>query len=220
MRQALLCDLDGVLRRWPPMTGIEQAYGVPPGALAAAAFAPDRLLPAVTGRCTDEEWRAAVAADLATHTDQATELVAAWSASVGEVDQEVAELLARARRHGPVVLVTNATTRLESDVDILGLADLVDAIVNSARLAAAKPDRRIYLEAAERAGVTPERCLFVDDSATNTDTARALGMTAHHFTGTPGLRAFLVSQGWEPRAASRRGPGGTPPRGRRPGGTP
>jgi putative hydrolase of the HAD superfamily len=178
------------------MTDIEQAHGVPVGALAAAAFAPHRLLPAVTGRCTDEEWRAAVAADLATLTDQAAELVAAWSASVGEVDEEVADLLARARRHGPVVLVTNATTRLESDVDSLGVTGLVDAIVNSARLAAAKPARRIYLAAAGRAGVAPEECLFVDDSATNTEAAHALGMTAHHFTGAPGLRAFLVSQGW------------------------
>lgn len=196
MNEALLCDLDGVLRQFPPMTDIEQAYGVPAGALAAAAFAPDRLLPAVTGRCTDEEWRAAVAADLAGHTDQATELVAAWSASPGEVDQAVAKLLARARGHGTVVLVTNATTRLESDVDTLGIVDLVDAIVNSARLAVAKPDRRIYLAAAERAGVPPERCLFVDDSATNVEAARALGMTAHQFTDATGLHAFLVSQGW------------------------
>jgi putative hydrolase of the HAD superfamily len=196
VRHALLCDLDGVLRRWPPMTELEQAHGVPPGTLAAVAFAPERLLPAVTGRCTDEEWRAAVAEDLAAHTGRAAELVAAWSASVGEIDREVAELLAGARRHGPVVVVTNATTRLESDTNVLGLTGLVDGIVNSARLGAAKPDRRIYLAAAELAGVPPQRCLFVDDSATNTEAARALGMSAHHFTGAPGLRAFLVSRGW------------------------
>lgn len=166
-----------------------------PGTLAAAAFAPMRLLPAITGRCTDEEWRAAVVADLAAHTDRAAELVAAWSAGVGEVDGEVAELLASARRHGPVVLVTNATTRLESDVDTLGLAAHVDAIVNSARLGFAKPAREIYLAAAELAGVPPRRCLFVDDSAANAEAARALGMTAHHFTGPSGLRAVL-SQRW------------------------
>ena len=57
-------------------------------------------------------------------------------------DPEVADILRTARQHGPVVLVTNATTRLESDADRLGLADHVDAIVNSARLHAAKPDPR------------------------------------------------------------------------------
>lgn len=193
---ALLCDLDGVLRRWPPMTELERAHGVPPGTVASVAFAPDRLLPAITGRHTDEEWRAAVVADLAAYTDRAAELVEAWSASAGEVDQDVAEILAAARRHGPVVLVTNATTRLESDVDRLGLAAMVDAIVNSAWIGAAKPDPRIYVAAAEAAGVPPERCLFVDDTAANTDAARALGMTAHHFTGPAGLREVIASRDW------------------------
>lgn len=193
---AVLCDLDGVLRRWPPMADLEQAHGVPPGTLAATAFAPRRLLPAITGRCTDEEWRAAVAADLATHTDHAAELVAAWSAGIGEIDPEVADILRTARRHGTVVLVTNATTRLASDVDRLGLVDHVDAMVDSARLGTAKPDPKIYLAAAEKAGTPPRRCLFVDDSATNTAAAEALGMTAHHFTGAPGFRAVLASRGW------------------------
>lgn len=182
---AVLCDLDGVLRRWPPMAGLEEAHGVRPGTLAAAAFAPARLLPAITGRCTDEEWRAAVTADLAAHTDRAAELVAAWSAGAGEIDPEVADILRTARRHGPVVLVTNATTRLESDVDRLRLADHVDAIVNSARLGTAKPDPAIYLAAADKAGVPPERCLFIDDSATNTAAAQALGMTAHRLPTRP-----------------------------------
>jgi putative hydrolase of the HAD superfamily len=150
---AVLRDLDGVLRHWPSMAGLEQAYGVAPGLLAATAFAPARLTPAITGRRTDEEWRATVTADLATHTDRAAELVAAWSASVGEIDHDVADLLRTARRHGPVVIVTNATTRLESDVDRLGLARHVDAIVSSARLKVAKPDPAIYRAAAELAGV-------------------------------------------------------------------
>ncbi|MDQ3790401.1 MAG: HAD-IA family hydrolase, partial [Actinomycetota bacterium] len=176
---AVLCDLDGVLRRWPHTADLEREHGVPPGTLAATAFAPHRLLPAITGRCTDEEWRAAVADDLRANTAMAAELVAAWSAGAGAVDEEVADLLALAREHGPVVLVTNATTRLESDVDVLGIARHVDAIVNSARIGAAKPEAAIYLAAAAEAGTAPEGCLFVDDSATNVDAARALGMTGH-----------------------------------------
>jgi putative hydrolase of the HAD superfamily len=211
---AILCDLDGVLRRWPPMTDLELAHGVPEGALAAAAFAPHRLLPAITGLCTDDDWRAAVADDLRVHTDHAEALVAAWSAGAGAVDDEVAEVLADARQHGPVVLVTNATTRLESDVDTLGLARHVDAIVNSARIGAAKPEPAIYLAAAVAAGVPPERCLFVDDSAANVAAARALGMAGHHFTGVRGLRALVASRGSRRRAARRPGREGTPPPGR------
>ena len=62
---ALLVDLDGVLRRWPDMEDLDLAHDLPAGTLAAAAFAPARLRPAITGDCTDGQWRAAVAADLA-----------------------------------------------------------------------------------------------------------------------------------------------------------
>ncbi|WP_199826291.1 hypothetical protein [Streptomyces sp. SBT349] len=56
---AVLCDIDGVLRIWDPgiMPGLDRAYGLPPGTVAAAAFGPERLLPAVTGAVRDEEWR-------------------------------------------------------------------------------------------------------------------------------------------------------------------
>ncbi|MGW7365885.1 hypothetical protein ACWGI8_21200 [Streptomyces sp. NPDC054841] len=62
---AVLCDVDGVLRHWPAADTLEQAHGLPVGALAGAAFAPARLQPAITGEITDEQWRSAVAADLA-----------------------------------------------------------------------------------------------------------------------------------------------------------
>ena len=208
---AVLCDLDGVLRRWPDTADLEREHGVPPGTLAATAFAPHRLTPAITGRRTDEEWRAAVADDLRAHTASAAELVAAWSRGTGSVDEEVAAVLATAG--GPVVLVTNATTRLESDVDALGLARHVDRVVSSARIGVAKPEPGIYLAAAEAAGTEPARCLFVDDSAVNVAAAEALGMTGHHFTGVAGLRAVFASRGWPPRAVHRPGRAGTPPPG-------
>jgi len=58
MIQALLIDLDGVVRLWDPQLdlAIEQECGLSPGALRQAAFAPD-LLAAITGHSRDEEWR-------------------------------------------------------------------------------------------------------------------------------------------------------------------
>lgn len=188
---AVLCDVDGVLRRWPPLDELDLAHGLPAGTLAGAAFAPARLLPAITGACTDEQWRAAVAADLAAVTDAAAALVAAWTTGIGEVDADVAALLAVARSRVPVVLVSNATTRLESDLDSLGITSKVDAIVNSARLGFAKPDPRIYRVAAKRAGVAVDRCLFIDDTLANTDAAHALGMTVLHYQHPRQLRALL-----------------------------
>lgn len=47
------------------MLAVDRRYGLPEGTLAGTAFHPDHLLPAITGRVTDEEWRAGVAAALA-----------------------------------------------------------------------------------------------------------------------------------------------------------
>src|SRR5512142_1175161 len=164
---AVLCDLDGVIRHWLPEDGLESRYGLPAGAIAAAAFVPARLLPAITGEVTDEQWRDAVAGDLAAACGSASRarvLLGAWgSVSACRVDEAVVALLARVRRSVPVVLVSNATTRLEADLAELGLARAVDLVVNSARVGAAKPDRRIYLAAARAAGAPAGRCLFVDD---------------------------------------------------------
>jgi putative hydrolase of the HAD superfamily len=193
---AVLCDIDGVLRRWPSAADIERAHGLPSGTLAATAFAPARLDPATTGRITDEQWRAQVADDLAASCgspSRATSAVAAWSALLPVVDDEVVALLRRVRV--PLALVSNATTRLEADLRRHGLLDLADVVVNSARVGVAKPDRRIYLIAAQRLGVPADRCLFVDDMAANVATARELGMLAVHYRSIADLRAVLLPGG-------------------------
>lgn len=43
---ALLCDIDGVLRLWDPavMPGLDRAYGLPPRTLAGAAWQAERVL--------------------------------------------------------------------------------------------------------------------------------------------------------------------------------
>jgi putative hydrolase of the HAD superfamily len=194
---AVLCDLDGVLRLWDPdeMSGLDREYGLPGGTLAAAAFRPERLAPAVTGKITDEQWRSAVAEDLAEacgSAERAHALSAAWGMLIGQVDENVLALLSAARRQVPVVLVTNATTRLEADLAQLGLTDAVDAVVNTARIGVAKPDPRVYQIAAQRAGVPVSRCLFIDDTLTNVTAATALGMTGLHYQRTPQLRDALA----------------------------
>jgi putative hydrolase of the HAD superfamily len=194
---ALLCDLDGVLRRWDPqaMPALDRAYGLAAGTLAATAFDPRHLEPAITGQVTDEQWRDAVAEDLAGpcgSLDRARALVADWAALEATVDPDVLALLASARRRVPVVLVTNATSRLEDDLGRLDLTDAVDAVVSSADLGVAKPDPHIYLITARVAGVRPARCLFVDDTKANVAAAHALGMTGLHYREPDQLRAALA----------------------------
>ena len=66
-----------------------------------------------------------------------------------------------------------------------------DDVVNSARVGIAKPDPRILELAAARAGVRPERCLFVDDGPENVEAAAALGMRAVRYRGPADLEEAL-----------------------------
>jgi len=44
-----------------------------------------------------------------------------------------------------------------------------------------------------RAGAAPAQALFVDDSLRNVEGARAIGMTALHYTDPPACRRRLVA---------------------------
>jgi putative hydrolase of the HAD superfamily len=191
-KRALLIDFDGVLRHWgDDARRIEIAHGIPEGAIGEVAFASANLVPAITGRVSDEQWRTGIAAQLgAVHgTRQAAAAVGAWSALRGTIDSAVVALLNSC--NVPVVLVSNATTRLESDLESLGLAGLFASVVNSSRIGVAKPSQGLFLAALARAGVSAQEALFVDDSPDNVCAAAELGFESHRYTSCPELQNVL-----------------------------
>ena len=195
---AVLCDIDGVLRLWDPdgMPGLDRAYGLPAGTLAAAAFRPERLLPAITGVVTDEEWRSDIAEDLVAvcgSPDRARALVAEWQTLTGRVDEEVLELLTTARRHSRRAGLQRHHPAGSRPRPRLGLADGVDAVVNTARIGVAKPDARVYRIAADLSGVPSPRCLFIDDTLANVTAASSAGMIGLHYQRVQQLRDVLSS---------------------------
>lgn len=180
---AVLCDLDGVLRLYESGNPVvERELNFDAETLSAVALAPELLGRAVTGEITDEEWQAAIAERLTLlcgSAENAAELARAFVTWPQRINTPVLDMLTEARLQGiPVALVTNATTRLESDLARLGLLDAVDIIVNSSAVGVAKPDPRIYEIAVARVGVAPDRCLFIDDREENVEAARRFGMTA------------------------------------------
>ncbi|MFD1933741.1 MULTISPECIES: HAD-IA family hydrolase [Nonomuraea] len=186
---AVLSDLDGVLRQFDhaAQADIEARYGLP---LMKTAFAPERILPATLGRITEAQWVESIAEALG-GDERARQAAAEFAQVPFWVDEKVRALLAKAQERVPVVLLTNAMDTLEAHLDLLGLTHFADAVVSSARVGLAKPDRRIYELAAEVAGVSPERCLFVDDRLENVEAARALGMIGVHFTAAADLAEAL-----------------------------
>lgn len=195
MIQALLTDLDGVIRRWDPAIEpqAEQATGLPSGALRQAAFVPDLLHAAITGQITDERWRAQVAARLQVMfpTADAAQAVALWSVSAGEVDRAVLDLVRNCRQKVKVVLVTNATSRLPHDLQRLGLLGEFDHIMNSAVVGQCKPHPAIFQAALATVGVAAANAFFVDDSAGNVAAASQLGLVGHLYQDLGGLKAAL-----------------------------
>ncbi|OIJ63798.1 HAD family hydrolase [Streptomyces mangrovisoli] len=193
---AVLCDVDNVIRTFDPapLAALERAAGVAEGTTAKIAFAEETGLPALLGRITPQEWVASIAAGLSGLCEDDTaawELGSALLESPFHADDAVVGLLRRARIRVPLVLVSNATLGLEADLDSMGLDDLADHVVNSARVGLVKPDPRILELAAGLAGTVPERCLFVDDTPENVAAATALGMRAVHYTGPGDLEEAL-----------------------------
>ncbi len=79
--------------------------------------------------------------------------------------------------HWPLGLASSANRPIiELVLDGAGLTTCFRAIVSSEEVARGKPAPDVYLEAAGRLGVPPERCAAVEDSANGLRSAAAAGM--------------------------------------------
>lgn len=195
---AVLCDVDNVIRFYDTgrLARLEQLAGLEAGTTARLAFAPERGRPLLLGETTKAEWTVSVAEALGSRGvagGTARELASALAQAPFRADEAVVAVLRRVRARVPLVLVSNATAELEEELALLGLDGLAHHVVNSSREGVAKPDPAIYRRAAERAGVAPERCLFVDDGEENVAAAVALGMRGHHYREAGLLEAALSS---------------------------
>lgn len=192
---ALIVDLDGVIRHWDTnqYAEMEAQLGLPAGSLAEVALDSSRLERATDGRLSFEAWCDEIGRELAAaHGASAQDVSDAWATTSWTIDLGVVELIEAVRDVVPVALLSNASSNLERDLELSGITGVFDAVVGSAELGAAKPSRDAFQAAADRLGVALDRCLFVDDTAGHVEAARALGMRAEVFTGEEELRALFV----------------------------
>lgn len=90
------------------------------------------------------------------------------------LDQEMIEAVRRARGTVATGLLSNSWGVEYYPRDLL--SELFDQVVISGEVGLRKPDPAIFAVAAERLGLPPEGCLFVDDLPGNIEAAEALGM--------------------------------------------
>ncbi|QKW11013.1 HAD-IA family hydrolase [Streptomyces sp. NA04227] len=192
---AVLCDLDNVIRFYDltELAALERGAGLAEGTTAEVAYTPEIDLPFLLGAITKQQWVEAIVEGLADRVPKARahELATALAQAPFRADEVVVAMLRQVRTRVPLVLVTNATVELEDDLVSLGLTDLADHVVSSARVGVAKPDGKIYEIAAQRAEVAVDRCLFVDDRLENVEAAVALGMSGLHYREPADLRERL-----------------------------
>jgi putative hydrolase of the HAD superfamily len=98
-------------------------------------------------------------------------------------DPKMIEAAAEARKAGTRVGVITNSWGMEPYDPYEGyqLNECYDALVVSSEVGIRKPDAAIYRLAADKLGIAPSRCVFVDDVAANLPPAAKLGMaTIHH----------------------------------------
>jgi epoxide hydrolase-like predicted phosphatase len=92
-------------------------------------------------------------------------------------DEAMVKAVLRARSEGiRTGLISNSWGRGRYDREQLPI--LFDGVVISGDVGMHKPDAEIFLLGAERIGLAPEECVFVDDLRENCAGAEAVGMTA------------------------------------------
>lgn len=152
-----------------------------------------RLRRAVTGEITDEEWREQIARELeASFGPRGRRAVAQWSLPAGRVDDEVLHLLRRERGRRTIALFSNATTRLDADLDRLRLSGEFDVVFNSSTLGLAKPADEAFVAVAETLDADPAECFFVDDSEANVRAAAGVGFRTHLYVDATHLDRALT----------------------------
>lgn len=77
----------------------------------------------------------------------------------------------------PLALASSSNREVfEAVLELAGLADCFQATVSSEEVTRGKPAPDVYLEAARRLGVLPERCTAVEDSHAGIRSAKSAGM--------------------------------------------
>jgi HAD superfamily hydrolase (TIGR01509 family) len=84
-------------------------------------------------------------------------------------------------------MLTNAPSRYSLDQRFQPgeLDELFDVVVVSGEVGWDKPAPEIFTMAAEKLGVQPEECLFIDDVSAFTEAAAAVGMKTVTFVNVP-----------------------------------
>ncbi len=185
MIEAILFDLDGVLVDSAPVHHAAWAALFAPFGID---FTPARYRAEASGRSRGDVIRAILGPrpDHDALMAKKAALVEAHLTAHGcPVVPGAPTLLEAVARRGLPMAVATASRMPEPFLRAAGLAGRFEVVVDRTQIARGKPAPDVYLEAARRLGVAPDRCLAIEDSPPGLAAARAagcrtVGLTSNH----------------------------------------
>jgi epoxide hydrolase-like predicted phosphatase len=177
-RDGLIVDYGGVLTTdvFASFRAFCEAEGLPPDAVRdrfrSDPDARDLLARLETGELAVAEFEPSFAALLEVRSERLVERLFGGM----EPDAAMIDGVRQARRGGARTALLSNSWGEATTYDGALLEELFDAWVISSEVGLRKPDPAIYALAAERLGLPPEACVFVDDLPGNLKPARAIGM--------------------------------------------
>ena len=88
----------------------------------------------------------------------------------------VRDLITGLRERGVLTAVASSSRNADPVIERLGLRELFNVIVDANSAPRSKPDPQVFLLAAERLGVSPQRCVVIEDAEAGVAAALAAGM--------------------------------------------
>jgi len=206
----IVFDFGGVLFRWRPAALLQRLWPARAADADAAAHWAQQVFQGPggdwaefdRGAITADEASARICARTGLAAAEMQALIEAVPAELAPIDASVA-LLERLHATGvPLHYLSNMPAPFARHLAARHafLARFASGVYSS-ELLLAKPDRRIYDEAARRFGAGPADLLFLDDHAPNVAAARAAGWQALLFQDAVQAEAAIRQAGWWPAGA-------------------
>jgi putative hydrolase of the HAD superfamily len=179
--RGLLVDFGGVLTTnvFQSFKQFAEAEGLPPDTIKRAFKEDPEALGLLRrlekGELTHEEFEPLFAERIGIENTEG--LVGRLFAGVGP-EEEMLDAVRRARAGGVKTGLISNSWGEGLAYDQSTLDELFDAVVISGDVGMHKPEPAIFLLGAEKIGVPPEECVFVDDLRENCAGAEEVGMTA------------------------------------------
>jgi putative hydrolase of the HAD superfamily len=165
--------------RWDVALDLDQAHGLPRASVFETLYRSETWRAVERGRGDPEGWREGAHRALEERAGRPLPpLHQSWRLAQGVIEPNI-RLLQALRPVYKLAVLSNADIslrrRLEQEI---GIHHYFDDIVCSAEVGMAKPDPGIFVLAAQRLGLLPAECAFVDDYDVNVRAATEVGMRA------------------------------------------